>query len=73
MRAVHDDQGEGEGKGEDGDGDEEWVKPRTAEEEEELLDSFEVVCPACTLVCDICAVKCAGCGGSLADAELAEM
>jgi hypothetical protein len=36
-------------------------------------ETFEVVCPACTLMSDICAVKCRGCGGSLADAELAEM
>jgi hypothetical protein len=36
-------------------------------------ETFEVICPACTLVCDICAIKCRGCGGSLADAELAEM
>jgi hypothetical protein len=47
-----------------------WAKTALEAEDEE---TFEVVCPACTLVCDICAIKCRGCGGSLADAELAEM
>ena len=47
--------------------------PKTTEEEEDMMDSFEVVCPACTMVCDICSVKCVGCGGSLANAELADL
>ena len=50
-----------------------WEGPQSKEEEEELLESFEVVCPACTMLAPITDAKCKGCGGSLADAPLAEL
>ena len=50
-----------------------WEGPQSKEEEEELLESFEVVCPACTMLAPITEGQCKGCGGSLADAPLAEL